>query len=112
MINKIEIGITITNEKNIEISNGDKKIIINNKSKSINAKDIYDLLKYNINNDYIQPKQKLDETSEESTDTRRLFNYTIDLINNVVKDVNTKSKDLRLEKEKLETSEIKNEEND
>lgn len=45
MINNIKIGITITNEKNIEISNGDKKIIIDNKSKSINAKDIYDLLK-------------------------------------------------------------------
>lgn len=112
MINNIEIGITITNEKNIEISNGDKKIIIDNKSKSINAKDIYDLLNYNIDNDYAQPKQKLDETSEESTDTRRLFNYTIDLIDNVVKEVNIKSKALRLEKEKLDQSEIKNEEND
>ncbi|MCH4286042.1 MULTISPECIES: hypothetical protein [Bacillota] len=112
MINNIKIGITITNEKNIEISNGDKKIIIDNKSKSINAKDIYDLLNYNIDNDYIQPKQKLDETSEESTDTRRLFNYTIDLIDNVVKEVNIKSEALRLEKEKLDTSEIKNEEND
>jgi hypothetical protein len=35
MINNIKIGITITNEKNIEISNGDKKIIIDNKSKRI-----------------------------------------------------------------------------
>ena len=112
MINNIKIGITITNEKNIEISNGDKKIIIDNKSKSINAKAIYDLLNYNIDNDYIQPKQKLDETSKESTDTRRLFNYTIDLIDNVVKEVNIKSEALRLEKEKLDTSEIKNEEND
>ena len=97
MINKVTIKIEITNDKNIKISNNDHQIIID--------KNIYDLLDYNIDNDYLQPLEKIEGESEETADTIRLFNYTIDLINKVITGVNEKSIKLREEKNKSEETE-------
>ena len=105
MINKVTIKIEITNDKNIKISNKDHQIIIDKNIKTVNAQNIYDLLDYNIDNDYLQPLEKIEGESEETADTIRLFNYTIDLINKVITGVNEKSIKLREEKNKSEETE-------
>ena len=105
MINKVTIKIDLTTYKNIKISNYDHQIIIDKNIKTVYAQNIYDLLDYNIDNDYLQPLEKIEGESEETADTKRLFNYTIDLINKVITGVNEKSIKLREEKNKSEETE-------
>ena len=98
MTNKVIIKIEITDDKNIKISNNDHQIIIDKNIKTINAQNIYDLLDYSIDNEYLQPFEKIEGESEETADTIRLFNYTIDLMNKVITGINEKSIKLREEK--------------
>lgn len=105
MTNKVTIKIEITDDKNIKISNNDHQIIIDKNIKTINAQDIYDLLGYSIDNEYLQPHEKIEGESEETADTIRLFNYTIDLMNKVITGINEKSIKLREEKNKPEDTE-------
>ena len=100
MTNKVIIKIEITDDKNIKISNNDHQIIIDK-----NIKTIYDLLDYSIDNEYLQPFEKIEGESEETADTIRLFNYTIDLMNKVITGINEKSIKLREEKNKPEETE-------
>ncbi len=69
-----------------------KKISI--KNKNINTNDIYNILKYDKNNEYVLDSKKFndDEIVGKEQEMRRLYNYTYDLFFEIIDAVNEENK--------------------
>ena len=69
-----------------------KKISI--KNKNINTNDIYNILKYDKNNEYVLDSKKFndDEIVGKVQEMRRLYNYTYDLFFEIIDAVNEENK--------------------
>ncbi len=90
MINNIKVKLEIDNNK-LKIKVNEKKkgeISINNKS--INTKEIYNLLQYNSENKYILDCNKLNEedTIGKDNEINRLYNYVYDLFKSIIDAIN------------------------
>lgn len=70
-----------------------KKIIIDKITKTINTKDIYDMLNYDIETEYFfVPAEKKINVLGVENDHNRLYNYAYDLFDSLVKAINEKTK--------------------
>lgn len=69
-----------------------KKISI--KNKNINTNDIYNILKYDKNNEYVLDSKKFndDEIVGKEQEMKRLYNYTYDLFFEIIDAVNEENK--------------------
>lgn len=86
----------------LEIDKDSLKIIVNEKTakkislknKNINTNDIYNMLKYDKNNEYVLDSKKFndDEIVGKEQEIRRLYNYTYDLFFQILDAVNTENK--------------------
>lgn len=65
----------------IKCDGSEKSIIINDTSKSINAKELYDLLNYQSGDKYSIDRNAISEDDD-------IVNPVIDLLNNIIKQVN------------------------
>ena len=104
MINNKEITMEI-NENDVIIKvNGTEKLKVSINKKSINTKDIYDLLEYDVNNKYnfnCTPKEK-SELQGKQGEINRLYNYIYELFEKIVKtvdDINEKERAERIKEE-------------
>lgn len=90
MTNEI-IVILETDNNGLKIKvNGKTKIKINVNNKVISTKEIYDILKYNIENKYTLNCERLKEkdTKGKDNEINRLYNYVYDLFNSIIDAIN------------------------
>lgn len=86
----------------LEIDKDNLNIIVNEKiakkisikNKNINTNDIYNILKYDKNNEYVLDSKKFndDEIVGKEQEMRRLYNYTYDLFFEIIDAVNEENK--------------------
>lgn len=90
MINNIRVKLEIDKNKLKIKINDKKKSEININNKTINTKEIYNLLNYNSENKYILDCEKLDEeaTIGKDNEINRLYNYVYDLFKSIIEAIN------------------------
>ena len=91
-------------QMNTCIKCGEKRLVITRTVKTINAKSVFDLLEYDLENKYELEATKLEidiepSLSKEERESRRLFNSCYDLLSNLVDKINIKTAELISEKE-------------
>lgn len=98
MIKKIEIK--MDKNYNSVIKCGEKQLIVSIDEKVINSKDFFEILEYDIYDDFKCDENDVDITSLGSLEDKhkegyRLKNYCIKLVKDVISDLNNKSVELR-----------------
>lgn len=104
MINKVVFTLEI-NGDSLNIKVDDKKSkTISLKNKNINTTEIYNMLKYDKSNEYILNSTKIpdEEINGKEQEIKRLYNYTYDLLSQIINAVNDENK--RIAKEEKELS--------
>ena len=104
MINKVIFSLDI-NDDSLIIKVDDKKSkTISLKNKNINTMEIYNMLKYDKSNEYILNSSKIpdEEINGKDQEIKRLYNYTYDLLSQIIDAVNDENK--RIAKEEKELS--------
>lgn len=101
MIKKITLE--LDEQLNTCIKCGKKTLVISKTEKTINAKSVFDLLEYNLENKYEFEATKFEIDSEltlskEERESRRLFNSCHDLLSNLIEKINIKTTELVSEK--------------
>ena len=90
MINDIKVKLKINKNKLIIKINERKKSEININNKTINTKEIYNILNYKTENKYILDCERLNEeaTIGKDNEINRLYNYVYDLFKSIISAVN------------------------
>ena len=91
MTNNITFELESKEEKEVIIKVDNKiKKKISLKNKSINTKEIYNMLNYKKDNNYVLNGSKFSEedTEGKANETKRLFNYIYDLLSDILKAIN------------------------
>ena len=90
MINDIKVKLEIDKDKLKIKVNDKKKSEININNKTINTKEIYNILNYNSKNKYILDCEKLNEeaTIGKDNEMNRLYNYVYDLFIAIIDGIN------------------------
>lgn len=94
MINKIIFKLNISKDKVLIIVNDKTKKTLSLKNKTINTSDIYNMLKYDKNNEYCLDCKKIpdDEISGQEQEIKRLYNYLYELLEQIIVAVNDENK--------------------
>ena len=96
MINNVEICLEINDDSvNVKV-NGVLKKKLSVKNKTINTKDIFKMLDYDKMKIYKMGSHKFDEKElkGENNEIKRLYNYTYDLLDEIINSINDVSKKL------------------
>ena len=90
MINDIKVKLEINKNKLIIKINERKKSEININNKTINTKEIYNILNYKTENKYTLDCERLNEeaTIGKDNEINRLYNYVYDLFKSIISAVN------------------------
>lgn len=104
MINKVIFSLDINGDSLIIKVDDKKSKTISLKNKNINTMEIYNMLKYDKSNEYILNSSKIpdEEINGKDQEIKRLYNYTYDLLSQIVDAVNDENK--RIAKEEKELS--------
>ncbi len=104
MINKVIFSLDINGDSLIIKVDGKKSKTISLKNKNINTMEIYNMLKYDKSNEYILNSSKIldEEINGKDQEIKRLYNYTYDLLSQIINAVNDENK--RIAKEEKELS--------
>lgn len=104
MINKVIFSLDINGDSLIIKVDGKKSKTISLKNKNINTMEIYNMLKYDKSNEYILNSSKIldEEINGKDQEIKRLYNYTYDLLSQIINVVNDENK--RIAKEEKELS--------
>ena len=104
MINKVIFSLDINGDSLIIKVDDKKSKTISLKSKNINTMEIYNMLKYDKSNEYILNSSKIpdEEINGKDQEIKRLYNYTYDLLSQIIDAVNDENK--RIAKEEKELS--------
>ena len=104
MINKVIFSLDITGDSLIIKVDYKKSKTIYLKNKNINTMEIYNMLKYDKSNEYILNSSKIpdEEINGKDQEIKRLYNYTYDLLSQIIDAVNDENK--RIAKEEKELS--------
>lgn len=104
MINKVIFSLDINGDSLIIKVDDKKSKTISLKNKNINTMEIYNMLKYDISNEYILNSSKIpdEEINGKDQEIKRLYNYTYDLLSQIIDAVNDENK--RIAKEEKELS--------
>ena len=104
MINKVIFSLDINEDSLIIKVDGKKSKTISLKNKNINTMEIYNMLKYDKSNEYILNSSKIldEEINGKDQEIKRLYNYTYDLLSQIINAVNDENK--RIAKEEKELS--------
>lgn len=104
MINKVIFSLDINGDSLIIKVDDKKSKTISLKNKNINTMEIYNMLKYDKSNEYILNSSKIpdEEINGKDQEIKRLYNYTCDLLSQIIDAVNDENK--RIAKEEKELS--------
>lgn len=104
MINKVIFSLDINGDSLIIKVDDKKSKTISLKNKNINTMEIYNMLKYDKSNEYILNSSKIpdEEINGKNQEIKRLYNYTYDLLSQIIDAVNDENK--RIAKEEKEIS--------
>ena len=104
MINKVIFSLDINGDSLIIKVDGKKSKTISLKNKNINTMEIYNMLKYDKSNEYILNSSKIldEEINGKDQEIKRIYNYTYDLLSQIINAVNDENK--RIAKEEKELS--------
>ena len=104
MINKVIFSLDINGDSLIIKVDDKKSKTISLKNKNINTMEIYNMLKYDKYNEYILNSSKIpdEEINGKDQEIKRLYNYTYDLLSQIIDAVNDENK--RIAKEEKELS--------
>ena len=104
MINKVIFSLDINGDSLAIKVDGKKSKTISLKNKNINTMEIYNMLKYDKSNEYILNSSKIldEEINGKDQEIKRLYNYTYDLLSQIINAVNDENK--RIAKEEKELS--------
>ena len=104
MINKVIFSLDINGDSLIIKVDDKKSKTISLKNKNINTMEIYNMLKYDKSNEYILNSSKIpdEEINGKDQEIKRLYNYTYDLLSQIIDAVNDENK--RIAKEEKEIS--------
>lgn len=104
MINKVIFSLVINGDSLIIKVDDKKSKTISLKNKNINTMEIYNMLKYDKSNEYILNSSKIpdEEINGKDQEIKRLYNYTYDLLSQIIDAVNDENK--RIAKEEKELS--------
>ena len=104
MINKVIFSLDINGDLLIIKVDDKKSKTISLKNKNINTMEIYNMLKYDKSNEYILNSSKIpdEEINGKDQEIKRLYNYTYDLLSQIIDAVNDENK--RIAKEEKELS--------
>ena len=104
MINKVIFSLDINGDSLIIKVDNKKSKTISLKNKNINTMEIYNMLKYDKSNEYILNSSKIpdEEINGKDQEIKRLYNYTYDLLSQIIDAVNDENK--RIAKEEKELS--------
>ena len=104
MINKVIFSLDINGDSLIIKVDDKKSKTISLKNKNINTMEIYNMLKYDKSNEYILNSSKIpdEEINGKDQEIKRLYNYTYDLLSQIIDAVNDENK--RIAKEEKELS--------
>ncbi len=104
MINKVIFSLDINGDSLIIKVDDKKSKTISLKNKNINTMEIYNMLKYDKSNEYILNSSKIpdEEINGKDQGIKRLYNYTYDLLSQIIDAVNDENK--RIAKEEKELS--------
>lgn len=104
MINKVIFSLVINGDSLIIKVDDKKSKTISLKNKNINTMEIYNMLKYDKSNEYILNSSKIpdEEINGKDQEIKRLYNYTYDLLSQIIDAVNDENK--RIAKEEKEIS--------
>lgn len=104
MINKVIFSLDINGDSLIIKVDDKKSKTISLKNKNINTMEIYNMLKYDKSNEYILNYSKIpdEEINGKDQEIKRLYNYTYDLLSQIIDAVNDENK--RIAKEEKELS--------
>lgn len=104
MINKVIFSLDINGDSLIIKVDDKKSKTISLKNKNINTMEIYNMLKYDKSNEYILNSSKIPDEEINGKDQwiKRLYNYTYDLLSQIIDAVNDENK--RIAKEEKELS--------
>ena len=102
MINKVIFSLDINGDSLIIKVDDKKSKTISLKNKNINTMEIYNMLKYDKSNEYILNSSKIpdEEINGKDQEIKRLYNYTYDLLSQIIDAVNDENK--RIAKEEKE----------
>lgn len=94
MINKMIFTLDINGDSLIIKVNDKKAKTLSLKNKNINTTEIYNMLKYNISNEYILNSIKIpeEEINGKDQEIKRLYNYAYDLFSQIIDAVNDENK--------------------
>ena len=95
-----EITVKIDENYNSVISCGSKTLTVSITAKVINSQDFFNLLDYDVNDNFECPDQEYEielhkELDSKQKEAYRLMNYCIKLVKSVIKELNQKSEELR-----------------
>ena len=104
MINKVIFSLDINGDSLIIKVDDKKSKTIFLKNKNINSMEIYNMLKYDKSNEYILNSSKIpdEEINGKDQEIKSLYNYTYDLLSQIIDAVNDENK--RIAKEEKELS--------
>ena len=104
MINKVIFSLDINGDSLIIKVDDKKSKTISLKNKNINTMEIYNMLKYDKSNEYILNSSKSpdEDINGKDQEIKRLYNYTYDLLSQIIDAVNDENK--RIAKEEKELS--------
>ena len=90
MINKVIFSLDINGDSLIIKVDDKKSKTISLKNKNINTMEIYNMLKYDKSNEYILNSSKIpdEEINGKDQEIKRLYNYTYDLLSQIIDAVN------------------------
>lgn len=102
MINKMIFTLEINGDSLIIKVNDKKTKTISLKNKNINTNEIYNMLKYDKSNEYILNSIKIpdEEVSGKEQEIKRLYNYTYDLLLEIINAINDENKRIAKEEKK------------
>ena len=103
MINKVIFSLDINGDSLIIKVDDKKSKTISLKNKNINTMEIYNMLKYDKSNEYILNSSKIpdEEINGKDQEIKRLYNYTYDLLSQIIDAVNDENKRIAREEKEL-----------
>lgn len=103
MINKVIFSLDINGDSLIIKVDDKKSKTISLKNKNINTMEIYNMLKYDKSNEYILNSSKIpdEEINGKDQEIKRLYNYTYDLLSQIIDAVNDENKQIAKEEKEL-----------